>query len=44
VYDPKNSGAAERLLMKMITKQTGRVDSISEDKITRFAADLVQSV
>jgi len=40
VFDPKKANFAERLIMKVVTKQSGYVDTIDNDKITEFAGAL----
>ena len=36
IYDPEKSNFFERFIMKIITKQSGRIDKINDDKINRF--------
>ena len=37
VFDPEKAGFMERFIMKIITKQPGYINKISDDKIARFA-------
>ncbi|MCL2427194.1 MAG: flavodoxin domain-containing protein [Oscillospiraceae bacterium] len=41
VFDPKKANFAERLIMKVVTKQSGYVDTIDDNKITEFVDALV---
>ena len=36
IFDPKKSGFFARMIMKVVTKQSGYVDNIDDDKITQF--------
>jgi len=36
VFDPKKGNCFERLIMKLVTKQSGYVNTISEEKIIKF--------
>ena len=38
IFDPKKANAMERLIMKAVTKQSGYVSTIDEEKIKQFAA------
>jgi len=37
IYDPKKAGFMERFIMRMITKQSGYIDTIKDSKIEKFA-------
>ena len=37
IFDPRKAGALERLIMKVVTKQSGYTNTISDEKIARFA-------
>jgi len=37
MFDPKKANFAERLIMKIVTKQSGHIDAIDDDKIETFA-------
>jgi len=37
IFDPQKANLAERLIMKAVTKQSGYVDTIDNEKITEFA-------
>ena len=37
IFDPKKAGMVGRLIMKAATKQSGYINSIDDNKITRFA-------
>jgi len=39
-FDPKKANFFERLIMKAATKQSGRVDNISDERIIRFAEEM----
>jgi len=36
IFDPKKAGFAERLVMKVLAKQSGYMDSIDDNKIEQF--------
>jgi len=38
IFDPQKAGGLERLIMKAVTKQSGYVSTIDEEKIKQFAA------
>jgi len=38
IFDPKKAGAMARLIMKAVTKQSGYVSTLDDEKIKRFAA------
>jgi len=40
VFDPKKAGAMERLVMRAVSKQSGYIDSIDDNKIARFAQEM----
>ncbi|MCL2569302.1 MAG: flavodoxin domain-containing protein [Oscillospiraceae bacterium] len=40
VFDPQKANFAERLIMKAITKQSGYVSTISDEKIEQFTAQM----
>jgi len=40
IYDPEKSNFFERFIMKIITKQSGRIDKINDDKIDKFVEAL----
>ena len=40
IFDPKKAGAPERFIIKIVMKQTGYIDSINDEKIAGFVADL----
>jgi hypothetical protein len=40
MFDPKKAGFIARLIMKAVTKQSGYVDTIDNDKITHFAEEM----
>ena len=37
IFDPKKANAAERFIMKLVTKESGYVDTVSDEKIRQFA-------
>ena len=37
IFDPKKAGFFERLVMKAVTKQSGYISTIDDDKIAKFA-------
>ena len=37
VFDPSKAGGFERFIMKIITKQSGYIDKIDDEKIAQFA-------
>jgi len=39
-FDPKKAGFFERLIMKVITKQSGYISTISEEKIDQFVEQM----
>jgi len=40
VFDPKKANFAERLIMKIVTKQSGYVDTIDDVKIAKFVESI----
>ena len=40
LFDPKKANFAERLIMRLVTKQSGYVDTIDNDKIEKFVETL----
>lgn len=42
IYDPKKAGFVERLIFKAVSKQSGYVNTVSEDEIDMFIRGLVQ--
>ena len=38
IFDPQKAGAVARLIMKAVTKQSGYVSTIDDEKIKQFAA------
>ena len=42
VFNPEKANFFERLIMKAITKQSGYVSNISDEKISRFAEDAIR--
>ena len=38
IFDPKKAGAVARLIMKAVTKQSGYVEAIDDEKVKQFAA------
>ena len=40
VFDPKKAGFVARLIMKAVTKQSGYVSTISDEKIEKFVQEL----
>jgi menaquinone-dependent protoporphyrinogen oxidase len=41
IFDPKNSSIMAKFIMKIATKQSGYVNTISDDKIDVFIKDLI---
>ena len=39
-FDPKKANFIERLIMKIVTKQSGHVDKIDDEKIAKFAESM----
>jgi len=40
IFDPKKAGFIARLIMKAVTKQSGYVDTIDNDKIKKFVEEI----
>ena len=40
IFDPKKAGFFERLVMKAVTKQSGYISTIDDDKIAKFVETL----
>ena len=40
IFDPGKAGMMAKLIMKIVTKQSGYVNTISDDKIDKFVQDL----
>ncbi|MCL2409092.1 MAG: flavodoxin domain-containing protein [Oscillospiraceae bacterium] len=40
IFDPQKAGAFGRILMKAATKQSGYIDTISDEKIAQFAVTM----
>jgi len=41
VFDPQKSGVFERMIMKAVTKQSGYINTISDERIEKFAETLL---
>lgn len=41
IYDPAKAGALERLIMKLVAKQGGYINTIDREGIGRFAEELI---
>jgi menaquinone-dependent protoporphyrinogen oxidase len=38
IFDPKKAGAIERFIIKIVTKKTGYIDTINDEKIEQFVS------
>jgi len=40
IFDPKKAGIMAKIIMKLVTKQSGYVNNITDDKIDKFVQEL----